>query len=68
MLKRHDLATDKTLIIFYIANIHFINGRVQALFKPTAGINIHGTRQCKLFYVKQINNAISLFSLKGIET
>ena len=49
MLKSHDLATDKTMIIFYIANIHFINGRVQALFKPTAGINIYGTRQCKLF-------------------
>ena len=52
MLKRHDLATDKTMIIFYSANIHFINGRVQAFFKPTAGINIYGTRQCKLFLCK----------------
>ena len=69
MLKRHDLATDKTMIIFYSANIHFINSRVQAFFKPTAGINIYGTRQ-NCFYAKQINNAISLFSLavKGVET
>ena len=45
--------TYKTMIILYKANHHSLNGRVQALFKPTEAIHMYGTRQSKLFYVKK---------------
>ena len=50
----HDLVIYKTMII---------NGRVQTFFKPTAAINMYGTRQSKLFYVKTTNNTPRLLSL-----
>ena len=52
MLKLHDLVIYKTMIILYEANDHSLNGRVQAFFKPTEAIHMYGTRQSKLFYVK----------------
>ena len=53
ILKLHDLVTHKTMIILYNANNHYLNGRVQAFFKPTAATHTYGTRQSKLFYVKK---------------
>ena len=69
ILKLYYLVTYKTMIILYKANNHFLNGRVQALFKPTEAIHMYGTRQSKLFYVKK-NTTIRLLSLtvKGIKT
>lgn len=70
MLKFHDLVKYKTMIILYKANNHSLNGRVQALFEPTAAIHIHDTRQSKLFYVKKTNTTLRLLSItvKGIKT
>ena len=49
------VVTYKTMIILYKANNHSLNGRVQAFFKPTEAIHMYGTRQSKLFYVKNTN-------------
>ena len=70
ILKLHDLVTYKTMIILYKVNNHSLNGRVQAFFKPTEAIHMYGTRQSKLFYVKNTNTTLRLLSLtvKGINT
>ena len=52
ILKLHDLVTCNTMIILYKVNNHSLTGRVQAFFKPTKAIHMCGTRQSKLFYVK----------------
>ena len=48
ILKFQDLITHMTMIMLYKANNHCLEGRVQAFFEPTAAIQKHDTRQCKL--------------------
>ena len=53
ILKLEDLITHRTIVMLYKANNHCLEGRVQALFEPTAAVHKHDTRQSKLFYVKK---------------
>ena len=48
ILKLHDLITYKTMIILYKANNHSLDGRFEALFKPTAAIRMYATRPSKI--------------------